>query len=184
MHYVKCPHNKCWEGKRNHGSVLKGYSPWGPERSVNLIILKPEDNAESVNCQDSGLWPRMNLGYSHMAVQISLCYNGRHVWPNDGSQLRTQDCNFYILAKAQTVSFATVAIMNGFVQVLNLLYKTLSYLCPQPFVHSEMTQKLGMVLHTCCPTFGRQRKEDLEFQVSLWDLAQETKFGVGQTEHL
>lgn len=48
-----------------------------------------------------------------------------------------------ILAKAQSVSFATVVTVHAFVQALNLLYKTV----PTDFVHLEMTQAKHSAAH-------------------------------------
>lgn len=75
---------------------------------------------------------------------------------------------FSILAKAQTVSFATVAIsgsmcasLKPFIHDLNL-HVPIS-LCP----FRNDSNKLGMVLTPVTPTFRRQRQEALELQASL-----------------
>lgn len=144
--------------------------------------------------------------------KVSLCYNGRHVWPSDGSQLRTQECShgfysfkmrcsilllsvasisgfyghFHVFAKAQTV-----AIINEFVQALNLLYKTWAYMGPQVSVHLEMTQ---MSPARCCPpptstpALGRQSRRILSSRPvwdTDWDLpSSSVQVGVRLTKHL
>lgn len=95
---------------------------------------------------------------------------------------------FYILAKAQTASFATVAISEWICASLEPLIHDLSLHVPtSPCPLRNDSNMLGMVLTPITPAFGRQRQEDLEFQASLkYRLRPSSRdqVGAGQTKDL
>lgn len=77
QNYVKCPHNKCWEGKQDPSSMLKGYSPWKPENSVNLTILKTTETMLNLPtatvCLSSEDLGAGGQPWTHLGIQSHGC---------------------------------------------------------------------------------------------------------------